>query len=68
MGDNKSKPKNLRDLEWEKGKRENLKMEIKCGTVRKTHTENRKREEGRVLIRVNDVENPPIRAFSCAAG
>lgn len=32
----------------------------------------REREEGQrvgwLLIRVNDVENPPIRAFSCVAG
>lgn len=65
----------------EERKKRNIKKEIrlvKSVGVRETErerkgvrVEGKRKREGRVmwlLIRVNDVENPPIRAFSCVAG
>lgn len=72
----KEETENVRKSEWEKGKNGNIKKEIKQEKsvgVREygVRVERSREREGRVewlLIRVNDVENPPIRAFSCVTG
>lgn len=55
------------------GKRETLRKRLNRKREKESGRERgeERKKEGRVgwlLIGVNDVENPPIRAFSCVAG
>lgn len=64
----KGKTVHARKSGWEKGKLETFKKRLSMRKVWEQEWRRRGEREAWRLIRVNDVENPPIRAFSCVAG